>query len=108
MTKADTLSRQYDYDNGHSNNYEVQLLKDEWFKARVLVLTSRTEVEDWVRNANEGLKTRTDGRLIIPRELVEGLLREYYDSPLTGHLGQAKTWKALARCYWCMDMLKDV
>ena len=46
MMKVDALSQRYDYDDGHFDNYEVQLLKDKWFKARALMSMSRTEVED--------------------------------------------------------------
>ena len=59
--------------------------------------TPRTEVEDWVRNANQGLEPRLDGKLTVPKELVEELLREYHDSPLAGHPGTAKVWKTLSR-----------
>ena len=87
MMKADALSYYYDYNNSHLDNCKVQLLKEKWFKARALVSMSRSEIEDQIRNANEGLESWTDGRLVIPKELTESLIKKYHNFSLTRHLG---------------------
>ena len=75
---ADALSRRCDYDTGENDNQGITLLKEEWFKMQAIVEISRTSLQEQIKEANKGTIPREDGRLLVLKELVEQLLKEYH------------------------------
>ena len=67
------------------------MLKEEWFMARGIVMIIRTLLQDQIKLAEENCEPRQDGRLVVPKELVEAVLEEHHSSPLAGHPGCEKT-----------------
>ena len=47
-------------------------------------------------------------RVVVPCSLRKSLLQEYHDSPLSGHVGKAKTLDHLQLNYYWSNMAKDV
>ena len=84
------------------------MLKEEWFMARGIVTTKRTLLRDQIKLAEENHEPRQDGRLAVPKELVEAVLEEHHSSPLAGHPGHEKTQWAVMRNYWWPTLSKDV
>lgn len=58
MGKADLLSRRAGYDQGAQDNDNVTFIKDEWL-VRGVVTTSRSDVAELVKKAQEGLSETT-------------------------------------------------
>ena len=52
---------------------------------------TRTLLRDQIKLTEENHELRQDGRLIVPKELVEAVLEKHHSLPLAGHLEYKKT-----------------
>lgn len=121
MTKADALSRRAGHDKGQSDNENVTVLKEEWF--RTLSIESDQDLLNRIRKVHknrdksvakalseklEGWSESEDGivtwkdRLYVPvdRKLREEIVRLHHNVPTAGHPGRHKTHELITRNYW--------
>ena len=121
MTKADALSRRPDYDKGENDNENVTLIKDQWVQVRGQVHTSRDELLVKIKEAQQrmteppqgvtmadGIMVK-DGKVYVPDDVRELVMKEYHDSPLSGHPGANKTLATIRRdFFWSKRMYVDI
>jgi hypothetical protein len=53
-------------------------------------------------------KERRVKRLIIGNEMIQPVLAQYHDHPLSGHLGVDKTYEKLAKKFWFPNMYQKI
>ena len=123
MGKADALSRRADYDHGEGDNENVVFLKQEWL-VRGIVQTSRDALLERIKEAQERVEedvlpkvlvlqngvwqTASTGKVFVPEEMREEVMKEFHESPLAGHPGGRKTIQLVNRNFWWRTLRKDV
>jgi hypothetical protein len=69
----------------------------------------KTRKEFWLDDEQLYYKEPTGGSfIVIPKELVETVLKCYHELPFTAHQGIARTIAAIKRKYWWESLNKDV
>lgn len=107
MTKVDVLSWWPDYDKWESDNKDVTLIKDQWIRICGQVHTSRDELLIKIKEAQQrmmeppkevtivdGIMVK-DGKVYILDNIRKLVIKEYHNSPLSGHPGSNKTLAAI-------------
>ena len=59
------------------------------------------------RKYHQGLLFHSDVIYVPIQKLQNQILEWHHDSPLAGHLGVAKTYELIKRCFWWESLLKD-
>lgn len=116
LNKADALSRQPDYNNGHKDNADITALPDNLFVRHLETLDIHDCIQEWhVVNTMSPLHpalTLIDGvkyyrsKIFVPEdlELWWELLKVYHDTISAGHPGASLTLASLEQDYWWPQM----
>jgi hypothetical protein len=116
--RADTLSRQPDYNQGHEDNQNVTVLPEQILVRAMEVLPSRTTQEEstlkpWIDphqlKQHQGIWYK-DRRQVVTgnTEAKHQLIQSHHDSPVHGHPGISKTIQLTERLYWWPQMQIDI
>jgi phosphoglycolate phosphatase-like HAD superfamily hydrolase len=132
---ADALSRRPDHDDGSTDNKEVTILPEHWFRLLGAedILTQPTTIMEEVTSQMqaqgrqgkfwERLKKKYIGewtedekglkywrnRVFIPKGTIRTrILKEYHDSTTAGHPGQHRMHENIFRTFWWPTLRKDI
>jgi hypothetical protein len=116
--RADTLSRQPDYDQGHEDNQNITVLPEQIFVRAMEVLPGCTAQEEsmlkpWIDphqlKQHQGVWYK-DGRQVVTGDdqAKRHIIQSHHDSPVYGHLGISKMIQLTERLYWWPQMRIDI
>jgi hypothetical protein len=116
--RADTLSRQPDYDQGQEDNQNITVLPEQVFARAMEVLPNLTSQEEsmlkpWVDphqlKQHQGTWYKGD-RQVVTRDIKakRHIIQSHHDSPVHGHPGISKTIQLTERLYWWPRMQQDI
>jgi hypothetical protein len=116
--RADTLSRQPDYDQGQEDNQDITVLPEKVFAQAMEVLPDLTSQEEsvlkpWVDphqlKQHQGTWYK-DARQVVTGniEAKRHIIQSHHDSPVHGHPGISKTVQLTERLYWWPKMRQDI
>ena len=117
-SRADTLSRRLDYDQGMHDNENVIVLPENMF-VHVVTITSNEEEQDeetlrpWVdphRLKKVDKVWYKEGRRVVTGSLTNKrtIIKSRHDPPVYGHPGISKTMQLVERDYWWLKMKLDI
>jgi hypothetical protein len=116
--RADALSWQPDYDQGHEDNQNVTVLPEQVFARAMEVLPNHTTQEEstlkaWIDphqlKQHQGIRYK-DSRQVVTgnMEAKRHLIQSHHDTPIHGHPGISKMIQLVERLYWWPRMRIDI